>query len=204
MLLSSESDCPSWARRVLFWAQKLKPLFDAYTGPYKDIYRYWTRLLLLVRIILFLVFSMNIRGSADINLLATIVRVLSLITYTALAGSVYKTWYLNAIEYSFFLNLGVLSSATLYTSTVSGRGQTAVACTSVSIAFALFIIIVVLHILTKLESSQHYLLRKLLSKFKSAIRNFCCKQGKPHQNTQPGVIHDSVELRESLLEHCSQ
>ena len=38
------------------WVNKLKPLFDAYTGPYEDKHRYWTGLLLLVRIILFFFF----------------------------------------------------------------------------------------------------------------------------------------------------
>ena len=68
--------------RVLFWMQKLKPLFDAYTGSCKDRHCYWTGLLLLVHIVLLLVSLMNIQGSADINLLAIILTVLSLFTYT--------------------------------------------------------------------------------------------------------------------------
>ena len=156
---------------------------------------------------------MIVGGSANINLLAIIVTDLLLFMHLAFAGGVYKTWYLNAIEYFFLLNLGILAAATLYTSTVTGRGQTAVAYTSVSIAFVLFIIIVVFHILTKLKSSQHYnwssvnIVRKLrvrLSKLRSALRKLCCKQAKPHHNTQPKVTHASVELRESLLDYCSQ
>ena len=61
----------SYRSRVLFWVQKLKPLLDAYTGPYKGKHSYWTGLLLLVRIVLFLIFSMNIYGRVDINLLAS-------------------------------------------------------------------------------------------------------------------------------------
>ena len=191
--------------RVLFWIKKLKPLFDAYTGPYKDKHRYWTGLLLLVRIILFLIFSMNIHGSANTNLLAISVTVLLLFMHLAVAGGVYKKWYLNIIEYSFFLNLGILASATFYT-TVTGQGQIAVAYTSVSIAFVLFIIIVVFHILTKLKSIQHcnWTSVNILSKFRSALKKLCCKERRPHQNTQPTVTHATVELRESLLEYCSQ
>ena len=192
--------------------QKLKPLFDAYTGPYKDKHHYWTGLLLLVRIVLSLIFSMNIHGSVDINLLVMIVTVLLLFMHLAVTGGVYKELYLNIIEYSFFLNLGICASATLYT-TVTGQGQTAVAYTSVSIAFVLFIIIVVFHILTKLKSSQHCnwisvnIVRKLrvkLSKLRSALKKLCCKERRPHQNTPPRVTHATVELRESLLEYCSQ
>ena len=133
--------------------------------------------------------------------------------HAILAGSVYKTWYLNAIEYFFFLNLGGLASATFYT-TVTGQSQTVVAAyTSVSIAFALFIIIVVFHLLTKLKSSQHYnwssvnTVRKLrvrLSKLRSVLKKLCCKERSPLHKTQPRVSHATVELRESLLEHCSQ
>ena len=90
-----------------------------------------------------------------------------------------KTWYLNIIEYSFFLNLAILASATLYTSTISGQGHIAVAYTSVSFGFAVFIVIVMFHILAKCTSSQHYnrisinigkKLRVKLSKLMSAIR----------------------------------
>ena len=195
--------------RVLFWVKKLKPLFDAYTGPYKDRHRYWTGLLLLVRIVLFLIFSLNTRGSADINLLAVSLTVLFLLVCVALAGGVYKTWPLNVIEYSFLFNLGVLTSSTLYT-IINGQGQIAVAYTSVSIAFAMFITIVAVYMLIKLK---HYnwisvnIVRKLqvmLSELRSAPRKLCCKQENPHQNTQPRVTHATIELRESLLEYCSQ
>ena len=35
--------------RILLWVQRLKPLFDAYTGPYKGKHRYWPGLLLVIR-----------------------------------------------------------------------------------------------------------------------------------------------------------
>ena len=151
---------------------------------------------------------MNIGGSANINLLAIIVTDLLLFMHLALAGGVYKRWYLNVIEYSFFLNLGVLAAATFYT-TVTGRGQTAVAYTSVSIAFAMFIIIVVFHMFMKFKFSRvssrtsANLLNKVKSKASAALRKPCYKLRK-HPNIHPRVIHATVELRESLLDYCSQ
>ena len=195
--------------RVLFWVKKLKPLFDAYTGPYKDKHRYWTGFLLLVRIVLFLIFSTNTRGSADINLLTISLTVLSMLVYLAVTGGVYKTWSLNLIEYFFFLKLGVLASATFYT-TVTGRSQIAVVYASVSIALAIFIIVVVLHMFMKFKSSQCYnwmfvrILSVNLSRLKSALRKLCYKQRRVQKTTQPTVTHATVELRESLLEYCSQ
>ena len=200
----------SYRSRVLFWVQKLKPLLDAYTGPYKGKHRYWTGLLLLVRTVLFVIFSINIYGNSNINLLAIIVIVLLLFMHLALAGGVYKSWYLNVIEYSFFLNLGILASAT----TVIEWGQIAVVYTSVSITFALFTIIVAFHILTKWKSLQlcnsisRNDLKSKVHELRSALRKLCCKwRSADHStqlSTQPGVSHFSVELRESLLEYCSE
>ena len=39
--------------KILFWVVKLKPFFDAHTGPFKVRYHFWTGFLLVVRIILF-------------------------------------------------------------------------------------------------------------------------------------------------------
>ena len=55
--------------RMLSWVRRLKPLLDAYTGPYKDRYRFWTGLLLLVRVFLFLGFAVNALGYPALNLL---------------------------------------------------------------------------------------------------------------------------------------
>ena len=52
--LQKKSDSP-----LLCWVNKLKPLFDAYTGPYKDRYRFWPGLLLFLLSILFLLFALN-------------------------------------------------------------------------------------------------------------------------------------------------
>ena len=45
------------AKKILSWVDKLKPLIDAYTGPYQDKYHFWTGFLLLVRNILYLAFA---------------------------------------------------------------------------------------------------------------------------------------------------
>jgi len=55
--------------RILLWVWRLKPLFDAYTGPYKDKHRYWPGLLLVIRAVIFLVFSLNVFGGPAVNLL---------------------------------------------------------------------------------------------------------------------------------------
>ena len=58
---------PKLNYRIFYWVRKLKPLFDAYTGPYKDRYRFWTGFLLIIRTILFLIFTL---GNPGLNLAA--------------------------------------------------------------------------------------------------------------------------------------
>ena len=149
---------------------------------------YCTGLLLLVRIVFFLIFSINTRGSADINLLAIIVMILFLFMYVALAGTVYKTWFLNVIEYSYFLNHGILATATFYTA-LTGQGQTRVVYTSVSIAFALFIIIVVFHLLTKFKSSQrcNWISTNIITKLK--VKLYKLRSAPPPCSTKSNSCH---------------
>ena len=124
--------------RFLSWIRKLKPFFDAYTGPFKDKCRFWVGFLLIVRIFPFLV-------SSGTTLLVM-----------ALAWSfhgVYKKWPLNALEASFVLNLGVFAITTVNFQNNS-RMQEISAGISVGIAFATFIGVLVYHTYMKFRNVQ--------------------------------------------------
>ena len=47
--------------RVFSWIDKLKPFFDAYVGPYKDNARFWTGLLLFIRLLLLIMHTLDLR-----------------------------------------------------------------------------------------------------------------------------------------------
>ena len=130
--------------RMLFWVRRLKPFFDAYTGPYKDKYSFWVGLLLLVRSSLFLVFAFNALGDPAVNLLATTLIGFLLANILQCLGGVYKKWPLNTLESLSFFNLGILALATLYVRNAGGN-QTAVVCISVGIAFLTFVAILFYH-----------------------------------------------------------
>ena len=55
--------------KILRWVSKIRPLIDAYQGPYKIKFRFWTGLMLLIRLILFIVFAGNVLGDPGINIL---------------------------------------------------------------------------------------------------------------------------------------
>ena len=201
--------------RLLFWIGKFKPLFDAYTGPYKDKHRYWTGLLLLVRAALFLVFSINVTGDPAINLLAINITIICLLVYTSFLGGPYKAWPLNAIEFSLFLNLGILSSATLFTTIFTDGDQEALIHTSASIAFFTFCMTLFYHTITSVLSPHCYFLIWVTTQIQNLrlkLRRRNPRQGE-ERNQPIGTTTTTVatarqvpitvlELREPLMEFC--
>ena len=145
---------------ILSWVKnpKLKAILDTYHAPYNPQHRFWTGLLLLLRCALFLAFAFNISGDSSINLLVISSATLGIFVGFTLLGKVYKNWYLNALEVSFILNLGILAAAT-YHVTLSGGSQNAVAYTSVGIAFLTFVGIVIYHIYIRIKSKVQYIQR---------------------------------------------
>ena len=147
--------------RLFSWVNKLKPFLDAYHAPYKAKHRYWPGLLLTVRFFLLLVFALNLQQDPSINLLAILVGTGLLHLWAWVSGGVYRSWCLDALEGSFVLNLIILVGTTMYTNQVrhSEGSQVAVGYTSVSIALATFIGILVLQ-LSNVTGVARYLKRK--------------------------------------------
>ena len=130
----------------------VKPFLDAYHAPYTDKHRYWTGLMLLLRLVLFLISAVNVLGDPSVNLLAvgsTTGAILPII----LSSTIYKTWILGLLETSFFLNLVILCLASLYVRSTGGN-QNAVTSTSVGIAFATFIGIVIYHSVQQIKGTR--------------------------------------------------
>ena len=131
--------------KIFFWVGRLKPIFDAYLGPYKDQYRYWTGILLLARIMVLLLSAGNVLGDVSINLVAITIICYILVALVLLSGGVYKKWPISALECFFYVNLGVLATITLY-NRLSGGNQLAAIYISLSSAFVAFCGILIYHI----------------------------------------------------------
>ena len=154
--------------RLFSWVNsaRLKPFMDSYHAPYKAKHRYWPGLLLVLRFVLFLVFALNLQQDTSISLLAIQVGTGMLQMWAWVNGGIYRNWCLDALEGSFVLNLIILVGATYHVEP-SKQVQVAVGYTSVSIAFATFIAILVFQ-LGNLFGIVHYLKRKCAA---VAIRN---------------------------------
>ena len=82
---------------------RFKPFLDAYTGPYKDKYRYWTGLLLIIRLLLTTVFSYTTGTIPIINNYITVF-IAGLLIHL-LAKEVYRNKILNILELFYMVNL---------------------------------------------------------------------------------------------------
>ena len=190
--------------RLFSWVNsaRLKPFMDSYHAPYKAKHRYWPGLLLVLRFVLLLVFALNPQQDPNINLLAILVGAGILHLWAWVSGGVYKNWCLDALEGSFVLNLITLVGTTYYVK-LTGGNQLAVGYTSVSIALATFIVILVYHIFQQL---RHTKLWKKVPKLKLKFKKLNTKQAVNNLNN-PNDSTESAnfdQLREPWLEDLLQ
>ena len=136
----------------------MKPLLDAYQGPYKDKFRFWTGFLLVVRVVLFITFSSNVLGDPRVNLLAISISLLLLLIILWNTGQVYKSRLIHVLECVYILNLGVYTTATafLLSSDSSPYRQEQLACIMVGTAFLVFSGTLVYHLYTQLQSNAMF------------------------------------------------
>ena len=126
---------------------RLKPLIDAYTGPFKDKYRFWTGLCLIVRLMLTVVFSFTTTLQSKLNNYIIQVTVGAMIVFIAVSGRVYKDKRLTVLEIISYLNIICLCVMTvLFTDSYSHVVSiNVIVSVSVSIEILLFAIIVTVH-----------------------------------------------------------
>ena len=129
---------------------------EPYHAPYNSKHRYWTGLLLLVRVILYVISAMNISNNPDINLLVIgIVMSTLLLLKSMLSFQVYKRWLIEALELTCYFNIILFSIVKLFIIIeASKRDQTIITYVSGSITLVLFAAVVCFHILTELCSME--------------------------------------------------
>ena len=92
---------------------KLKPLLDAYGGPYRDSHRYWTGVTLLVRLLVTIVFSFTSGRLVFLNSIIIAVTVQGFSFVWLFTKGVYKSYTLNILDSLFLLNLFILANSSL-------------------------------------------------------------------------------------------
>ena len=196
--------CPR--KRTLRWitSTKLYSFMDTYHAPYNPKYRYWTGLLLLVRVVLYSILVPNVASDPSIGLLAVVCICCGLLILKDIQGErIHRKYFLSIIENSFLFNAILFSVSTYHVrfSTAKDRlSQATLANVSVSIAFITFLLIVLYHMFTFVLPRSWT--EKLKFQF-SRIINWKKKKSRTTSQTLNTISGKSArfsELREELIE----
>ena len=193
---------------LLRWVVRIKPLLDAYQGPYKDKYRYWTGVMLTMRLVLFTVFATNTLGDSNINLFLITLAIILYLLFQMYATNVLKNHLNLIIECFYSLNLSVYASATIL---LKGKKKDPEHLTWVMVgsALAMFCFIITWHLYTYVSIIHDTLGRLkvfLKSHFKrraeNGTRHECRGPITPppaRQSAPTTSVIDMKDLREPLL-----
>ena len=146
LLRFSRSKLFKWTRN-----HRLHSFIDTYHTPHTAKHRYWTGLLLFIRVIIYIVAAFSLSVEPRITLLTTVVVTCFLFLYkTLLIVRVYKNWLLNAMESFVYFNIASFTVFTWYAFDDSGsryRGilQTVVTYISIGTIVILFLFVLAFH-----------------------------------------------------------
>ena len=147
LLHCSRSKFFRWTRN-----QKLHSFIDIYHIPCTAQHHYWTGLLLLVRIIVYLVSTFTVSIDSRISLSSTVITMCCLLAYkTFLTVRIYKYRLLNVMESIVHLNIAVFAIITWCTMDEPSNGYTeaiqrVVTYISVGMIFVLLLLVIIYHI----------------------------------------------------------
>lgn len=198
------------------WVDKLRPVFDAFTGPCRDNYRFWPGFLMFMRLglcvlnyTLSTVAFSSTSAQKTLRSIGTAGLCMIILSFSCIfPHGVYKKWPLNMLEFSFFLNLCLTCSLlTIF----EDRYRGIILSTSITIAMLEFVVILIHHVTTKIGSNmlQHLNLKKRLNimiPIKKKIETYCClsESGDNDETTSllsrplPAVLHYD-QYREPLI-----
>ena len=133
----------------LRWVTKIKPLLDAYTGPYEDKHRYWTGLMLVARIILFIIFAANTTGDPNTNLFSIALMVGAILVWQRFSGRIYRSLLNSILETLYLINLGMLAASALFVRGLraSQQIQEYITCFFVGATLLMFLFTIAKHII---------------------------------------------------------
>ena len=182
--------------RTLSWFKiinRFKPLLDAYQGPYKSKYYYWTGLQLAIRAVLFGLSAL----SRDTNIMVSTIVIGTNIFIQGVVNP-FKSRRQNIHELFLLLNLLILFTVTQYTTANSIAVHTLV-----SLAILQFMIILLNHIRLHLcskfsNSSVNSKILKIIAKLENGILGF--ENATTLEENERKIIHAVINVYENFQE----
>ena len=185
--------------RLFAWTrnQKLKTFIETYNAPYTPHHRYWTGLLLFVRVVLYLVAAVNVSNDPNIALTSISFTVVCVLCLKGVTNSrVYKKWPIDLLETFFYFNILFLAIFiwTSLSNYNTGFNQEPVTYISVITTFIVLLLIILYHIYayTALFSKLHK------TKFGKRLDKSFTSHSKPKSKAHALQSSDDNELLEMV------
>ena len=181
--------------------QKVNYFMEMYVVPYNPRHHYWTGLLLLIRVSIYLVSAFNPSRNPRITLSFTIFIISLLFLYIAMFGvRIYKHWLVNAMETLTYFNLIALSIFTWYSTDTDGD-QEVVANISIGIMFVQLLAVLMYHVFRYSSQRLYSYIEKntIIIKFKKQLEKINqVIQKCTHPYPSNCERHDAQEVYEIL------
>ena len=140
---------PRW--RIFRWTRdpKIQTFVETIHTPFTPKHRYWTGLLLIVCIILYLVAAVNVSNNPTVSFTAIIFTVCFILGLKGFIGSrLYRKWPVDVLETFIYLNIIFFAIFSWYSLTNTDSNQEVAAYISVAITFAVLLLIILYHMYT--------------------------------------------------------
>ena len=140
---------PKW--RIFKWSKnpKIQTFIETHHTPYTPKHRYWTRLLLIARVVLYLIAAANISNDPTIALSVINFTVCCLVLLKGfIISRLYKRWSMDVFETFFCLNILFFTIFTWLSLGDKNFHQEAIAYISVTITIVVLLFIILSHVYT--------------------------------------------------------
>ena len=194
--------------------QKLCHFIEPYHAPYTVKHRYWAGLLFLVRVVLYIVFALNVNGDPHMNLVAIILTIGGLLLIKGFLIKVYKKWPIDVIESIMYFNILGFAALTSYFNEAPEK-QAAIAYTSVTITLLLLLMVIAFHVYKFTILGYIIQKTKIFKIFKEVAANlldnekakettdiYVNKNSAQHEQEQQEVSFSVVEIPKPILERA--
>ena len=193
----------SWSHSKAFkWVNRIKPFLDANQGPYSAKYRWWSGLLLMLRIILYSIFAANYANDPSMSFLLINLLVFPVCLFCLTKQNVYRYKFANYLESLSLLNIVVLCSVNWFTAAtaykISRNSGDYVTCASIALSMILFLLIIIYQLVLKFGFQSHFRKRQILGHHQDVgFRNLISNKAPTSSVVELQQINF---LRESLLD----
>lgn len=180
---------------------KLHKLTHIYQKPYKKSARWWTGMMLLVRVLLVALYQANISKSQGLPFIIIVTLGLCILGTMWNFGSIYRNKYITMIETFHITNLVFLAGWSEYVS--SHRNQLILSCVLVTLALLILLATILYHVITKAITVVKKKKRENergVPEYQHMMGGFECQEANHPSQTYVRVTGDQKPLTEILAD----